>query len=347
MQMNEYREQAPRLRSSKRLYHLGNNVHHMYVFKELCQNPGAVVLHDVCQHHMITEYTLARGDRQGYRDFLVEEMGDYGLRVADNREKGIWSDLYNFLIPLNQPALNAASSVIVHSEWARVQVLPKVGGKPVCVIPHHHPDSVDPQEDDRERARERLNIPQQQLVFVSLGFVTPPKQVDLTLRALSGIASELGDFGFCIVGEAHDKRALTKDIKAAGLEENTRLTGYVSLEEMEDYIKAADIIVNLRYPTAGESSGTLARAMGEGRCAVVFDYASFADYPDDTLCKLPLETSNSEPLANALLELARDPDKRGELGGNARRHIEENHKIDDCVERYVQFLVTREVINYA
>src|SRR5437763_14644909 len=52
--------------TGNRIYHLGNNPHHEWIYREALEVPGVIVLHDVVLHHLIVEMTLARGDAAAY-----------------------------------------------------------------------------------------------------------------------------------------------------------------------------------------------------------------------------------------------------------------------------------------
>lgn len=101
--LSEYQNLRDEFAGIPKLYHLGNNIHHLFVCEELQRAPGVLVLHDVCQHHLLVEYTLAQGDKEGYRALLGMELGEQGEQLADSRDRGIWSDLFNFMVPLNAP----------------------------------------------------------------------------------------------------------------------------------------------------------------------------------------------------------------------------------------------------
>ncbi len=61
----------------------------------------------------------------------------------------------------------------------------------------------------------------------------------------------------------------------------TPATSTSPIEDFNGYIAACDIVLNLRYPTVGESSGTLQRALGMGKAVVVSDVGSFSEYPSE------------------------------------------------------------------
>ncbi len=140
-----------------------------------------------------------------------------------------------------------------------------------------------------------------------------------------------------MVGELHVSHPLEQTIKKNGLSEITAMTGHVGLDKFYTYILAADLVVNLRYPSAGETSATLMRALGMGRAAVIFDYGPFRDYPPSVAVKLPLDTQHSEALGAAILDLYRHPEKRLQLERSAQTFIRREHDLSRCVAQLAEF----------
>jgi glycosyltransferase involved in cell wall biosynthesis len=118
-------------------------------------------------------------------------------------------------------------------------------------------------------------------LFVSLGFVTKQKRVDLALRALAAIRDRLPPFRYFISGELQqleiDIPALISDLR---LTDCVTSTGYLTEEDFFALVRAADVVINLRHPIGGETSGTMIRALGAGACVVVVDRGPFAEIPD-------------------------------------------------------------------
>src|SRR5437763_14831349 len=84
-------------------------------------------------------------------------------------------------------------------------------------------------------------------------------------------------------------------------------TGYVDDDEFAAYFAAVDRLVNLRYPSAGETSGTLIRAFEAGKPVAVSDYAQFAELPDDCAVKIAFGDGEVEQLADFFLRDLPDP----------------------------------------
>jgi hypothetical protein len=89
-------------------------------------------------------------------------------------------------------------------------------------------------------------------------------------------------------------------------------TGYVPDEDFSSYYAAADRLVNLRYPSAGETSGTLIRALDAGKPVAVSDYAQFAEFPDDVVTKIPLGGDEVNMLTEFMLRGSVDPNRQRE-----------------------------------
>jgi glycosyltransferase involved in cell wall biosynthesis len=331
----------PRRKTATPVYHIGNNPDHGYVYEEHLANPGIVVLHDFVLHHLVVELTLARGDERRYRDLLVAEYGELGDRVAQQRQNGLFTEFQQFLMPLNRAVLERAAGAIVHSRWALRRVQAQFPELPAVCIPHHHhlPRSAGAAGGEAAlHARRALGIPDETLVFGAFGFVTPPKCVDLAIAALSALRDRLPDFRLLIAGECADSAGLLRELARAGLEDRSIVTGYLSTDAFEAAVLATDIVFNLRYPTAGESSGTLASAVSAGKCAVVFDYAAFADYPCGVVTKVPLDTATTSPLEEALWSLATDNERRRAQSERAAEYAQRHASLEACVERYGDFV---------
>ena len=72
-----------------------------------------------------------------------------------------------------------------------------------------------------------------------------------------------------LVGEPHPDFPLEAIIRSMGLSAHVRVLGFAPIEDFVGYMAACDIVLNLRYPTVGESSGTLLRALGLGKAVLV------------------------------------------------------------------------------
>jgi len=103
-------------------------------------------------------------------------------------------------------------------------------------------------------------------------------------------------------------------------------------------MRACDVAVNLRHPTAGETSGTVIRLLGLGKPLIVNETGSFAEIPDDAAAKVPLDETEEDLLLAYLRALAADEPLRRRMGENARRHMELHHGLAASARGYADLL---------
>jgi hypothetical protein len=205
--------------------------------------------------------------------------------------------------------------------------------------------------------RRRCGIPDGVPVVGSFGFQTPIKRTSLGIGALT--APGLEEAHLLVVGEDAVGSDLLATAHRAGVAERVHITGYLPFAELEAAIAAADLCLNLRYPTAGETSASLLRVMAAGRPAIVSDYAQFAELPDTIAIRVPLaanlaalapalaaagtpevapppgaaarggggpgEEQEAAALAAALAALLGRPERLRQMGAAAREHVRIEH----------------------
>src|SRR5262245_10675061 len=321
------------------VYHLGNNTYHEYIYDRSTRTPGLLVMHESCMHHLVAGMTLARKGADAYRDELFYAYGRRGALIADMRADAVASEYQQFLMPLNRRAVHGSLGVIVHNAYAASNLEGLNGDIPVEVIPHHlSPRAYEVDGMDKVECRRGLGIPEDALVIASLGFVTQSKRIPAALAAFKRLLGQFPNAMFLVVGEDHWKWSVAPLIEEMGLRESARLTGYVSEDDFFRYLKAVDVVVNLRYPTAGETSGTLIRALGAGLPLVVTDFGQFAELPDDVCLKISGAEHEERELYLALRALARRQTLRERLSRRSAEWIRGECDINRSAARYLDFV---------
>jgi hypothetical protein len=100
-------------------------------------------------------------------------------------------------------------------------------------------------------------------------------------------------------------------------------------------IAAADVVVNLRHPVAGETSGTMVRALGGGACVVMVDRGPFAEIPSDAAVHVAWGPDVEQRLGARLVELAQNGASRRRIGEAARAFIAANNRLDQTIGGYL------------
>jgi glycosyltransferase involved in cell wall biosynthesis len=115
--------------------------------------------------------------------------------------------------------------------------------------------------------------------------------------------------------------------------------GRVPEEEFRLYAFASDLCLNLRYPSAGETSATLLGLLACGRPVVVTDQIGARDFPEDVVARSALE-GDEDGLYCDLMDLLRDPGRRRALGERARRYAESEASPEVMAADYLAALGT-------
>ena len=305
------------------LYHMGNNPeYHARAWQMLMRIPGIVVLHEPMLHHLVRGMTLSRGDLGGYVEEMRYAYGRTGEAMA-RRSLGTGVPLDMWRYPLFERVVDASLGLIVHNDCTRDRVLASRPGTRIAKVPHHLSlgELGEVAGLEQKALRVALGLPAQGLLIASFGFITPAKRMDVALRAFARLRREVApDALYLLVGEVSPQydfaKLLTPELSAGVVP-----VGRTDLAAFLRYMAVADVTVNLRYPSAGETSGTLIRLLGLGKAVVVSNTAAFAEIPDGCCAKIDLDATEEELLFVTLRALATDPDLRRRMGENARRHI--------------------------
>ncbi len=301
------------------VYHLGNNPFHESIYRAAMEVPGIAVLHDVVLHHLIVEMTLARGDLEGYIAALRASHGDVGEAWARGRAAGMHDELGNFLLPASIELARRSRAVIVHNQWAAERLLSFGVETPVFVVPHPYV---------HEEPRKTIDRPAGRVIGL-FGFLTAAKRADVVLEAFRRARVKNESLTMLVVGEPAPNVDVEK-MRGDGI----AFTGYVADEDFASYYFAADRLVNLRYPSAGETSGTLIRALDAGKPVAVSDYAQFAEFPDDCVTRIPFGEDEVNMLTDFML---RDFDVEA-LAERQREWLASNCSIEHSVKGYLSVI---------
>jgi len=315
------------------LYQVGNNAHHSFVYEAALAQPGVVVLHEANLHHLIAEMTIRRGDWDAYLREAEHDGGPAALAYARRvRALEVGPDYEG--LPMLRRLLESTRGVIVHSRY--VESLARKAGftGPIAVIPH----GAWIPEADRLGCRHKLGLDESTPLIGVFGFLKPYKRIAESLRALRRLLRAEPRVKMILVGEPHPDLPLASLIQSLGLGAAVRVLGFTPIEEFTGYLAACDIVLNLRYPTVGETSGTLLRSLGLGRAVVVSDIGAFREYPDEICLKAPVDATEEELLFEYLSFLVARPELARQMGARARRWVERECSWERVARLYVSFL---------
>jgi len=229
---------------------------------------------------------------------------------------------------VTEQILQYSDRVVVMAETA-VEILKEAYGIDpwkVAVIPHGIPDLpfVDP-----NTRKERFGIAGR-TVLLTFGLVSPGKGLEYAIEALPSLVEKHPDLLYIVLGATHPKiKERDGDAYLNGLQQRADELGvldhvqfrnrYVGLEELCDYLLAADVYVT---PYLGEQqivSGTLAYAMGAGKAIVSTPYLYAKEMLADGRGRL-VPFRNPAAIAREVGALLDDEAERKSVCRRAYRH---------------------------
>jgi SAM-dependent methyltransferase len=141
-----------------------------------------------------------------------------------------------------------------------------------------------------------------------------------------------------LVGEPHPEFPLEPMIRTMGLSAHVRILGFTPIADFVGYLGACDIVLNLRYPTVGESSGTLLRSLGLGKAVMVSEIGSFAEFPEDVCLKVPVGAREEDLIFEYLNLLVSRPEVAQALGARARDYVARECNWATVARQYADFM---------
>ncbi len=173
--------QAVRSRAIRyRLYHIGNNPFHTFVYEAALRRPGVVVMHEANLHHLIADYTIRRGNWDAYMEEVVlnglARDVEFSLRVRALESGPDYEGL-----KMTRRILKAAQRCDrPQSVHGRTRCATTDSPGPIAKIPH---GSWIP-EADRLEWRTKLGLNAATPLIGAFGFIKPYKRIAESLRAM-------------------------------------------------------------------------------------------------------------------------------------------------------------------
>ncbi len=154
--------------------------------------------------------------------------------------------------------------------------------------------------------RRSLGIPEDGLLVGMAGRLEPVKGPDIFIEAAGMVAKDRPAAYFLVAGEGDMKEALIKRADELGIEDRIKFAGW--RDDMPDIMSALDIFV---LPSLNEAVGmALVEAQAAGVACVASRVGGVPEVLADGRTGLLVEPSNPRGLADAIMELLLDKDKR-------------------------------------
>jgi glycosyltransferase involved in cell wall biosynthesis len=224
--------------------------------------------------------------------------------------------------PLVTPVLDLAEGVIVHSHYVERKVLETGYAGPVCRVQLQNwpVEEVEP-----------ADLPGSPIIGC-FGNLNMNKRIPQLLEAFAEFRKKRPDAKLLLVGRAVERFDLARRLERLELGDSLIREDFVPEERFWALMAACDVLVNLRSPTMGETSGAVIGSLSLGKAMIVSDVGWFAELPDSVALKIPVDEYEVPTLAGAL-EIAAD--HHAELGAAGREYVRREHDIGRVADAYV------------
>ncbi len=304
------------------VHQLGNSEFHRFQIDTLLpQLSGVVVLHDVflsnILHHIERLEHLERFPER-FRETLLLTHGIRGVQAA--AKFGAGAAVQSFPCSLRQ--IQQSIGVILHSQHARALVENFYGPAVSAITRVVSTVRQLPVLPGRAEARAQLNLADTATVVATFGGVAETKMPRQILEGFA--ASNLARRGGAVlafVGKAEDPctELLLAKAPALGVAASMVLTQRVSSQTYYNWLAAADIAIQLRTGSRGETSASAADCLAAGLSMIVNSHGALAELPEGTAIMLA-DRFEKAALAAAIDRLAEAPHLRRRLGDTGREY---------------------------
>lgn len=321
------------------IYHFGNSHFHSHMVDLLEQVPGVVVLHDFYLGDLMY-YIEGNGGRAHW--FAKALYNSHGYKAVTDyfTKEDIHSTLKEH--PISYSVFEKSQSVIVHSNYAKKLVEERYHEKN-SIHCYEIPLLREPAfQLDKSGARKRLGIGSSDFVVCSFGLLGRQKINDRLVDAwLSSSLAQQPECKLFFVGEApHDSYGISI-INSIKRRQDVEVTGWADEKTYHDYLAAADVAVQLRSESRGETSAAVLDCMNYGLATIINASGSMVELSKDDVLMLSHESDSDEltkDLRITLEDLWRDAGVREAYGESAKSTIRTKHAPAECAKQYAEVI---------
>jgi glycosyltransferase involved in cell wall biosynthesis len=180
----------------------------------------------------------------------------------------------------------------------------------------------------RRETRRRMGISPDAFVVGWVGRMTAVKRTDDVLLAFKGVVARGVDARLCLIGDGPDRRRLERRAHELGIVRRCLFVGYQ--DDVAPYYEAIDALL---LPSANEGTPvSVIESLAAERPAVATRVGGVPDIVREGVDGYLVDVGDAETLAERLVELAGDPDKRDAMGREGRKRVLERYAVDRLVD---------------
>ena len=324
------------------VYNMGNNSLHKYIYNTLLKDPGIAILHDIYLYGVLWSISLAKGNSERYIDEWRYCYGDRGAQIA--RTDMASGNQLEFEYTLTRRIIDNSLGVICHSDFGVSKIVDE--GLTYNITKINQPftvsdDHLNMKLIDSQALKAKLGLEDMGPTITSFGFISAHKRYPILLKAFERFLKRYPKAKLLLVGE--DAMGIKKMVESMKLSGAVIITGYVPHSRLMDYLAASDFCVNLRYPTAGETSRSVLQIMASAKPVIVSNVGWFREIPDRCCLKLDVDSYEEDMLVEYMHLLASDEMARSTIARSAQAYVADVHNPEKAASDVYAFI--KDVLN--
>ena len=311
------------------LYHVGNNpTFHGYMFQPALHRPGVTVLHDPAILDLVE---VLLGDRR-QRVFEVEVA--YNLGCSERDEELLQHAIATWdrtELLMSRRLIESSVTTLVHSDWAARHLRSRFGDVNVQTVPF----AVEVGDVAVLRHDPTITFG----VFGNLSF---HKRVPEVVAAFAAARARGLDARLIVAGRRDSPEAehrIETLIDRFALHDVVRVELDADVETFQGLQADCDVVVGLRWPTAGETSASLLECFALAKAAIVSDIPQNREFSDEFCWRVSVDPDDEhEELVAAMVRAGDDVAATRRAGGRAHDFVSRHCRVEDVAQHYVEQL---------
>ena len=209
-----------------------------------------------------------------------------------------------------------------------------------CLIPNGVDPEVFPPPPHKQlkALRKNLSIPEDNVIVFALGRIVLKKGFDILIQALPLVKDQVPNVTLIIGGDGTDLDRLKTLAKNLGVSDSVRLPGTINRADVPVYFHLCDIFtLPAVFDPKGNVDGcpnVILEAMACGKPVVASNISGIPIVVKDKETGILVEEKNVSQLAEALVALLRDVQKREQLGRAGHARILNELTWDKVIEQF-------------
>ena len=189
----------------------------------------------------------------------------------------------------------------------------------------------------KSKLRQELKIKGNKILLFIGRINFAEKGIGYLLDAVNIAKEKLPDLNLVIIGGGGEEERMKNKIKELNLEKNTQHIGRKPFSDLVKYINASDVFMmsSVWLETFGQVT---IEAMSCGVPVIYFNAGASPEININDQTGFMVETKNSQAMADAIVKMFSDDERRQQMGINARQRVIENYSFEALIKMYIKLV---------